>query len=102
MKNKINGRLVDALLITFVILSAFHLIKVVFFSENNYRTIKEYRKSIEYLNQLVEKERKKNAALKEKLEKLHQNRTLYLEVFTRDYLFMNRPDEWIILKRETP
>jgi len=102
MRSKSVNRLIDLLLLLFALLSIFYLVKTLLFSPNGYERVKEYRQSIAYLDQLIEKEKKENLALREKLNRLHQNRTLYLKTFSRDYLFMVPPDEWIILKRKTP
>ena len=91
-------RFVDILLVVFFLLSLFYLVKNLFFGENRYEKVAQYRRSIEGLKGLLAKERERNLRLKEEYLFVTSHGNVSLQLFVRDYLWLVSPDEAVYLR----
>jgi len=93
-------KFVNVILSITLLISLFFLIYNVYFSENNYKLIYKLRDSIHKLDKQIVLEKEKYKELEKLYLQLNYNRNETIENFIRSYLFMVKPDEAIILKKE--
>jgi len=93
-------RFVNIVLFIALLVSLFYLTYNVLISSNNYRLINHLKTSIRNLDDRIALEKEKNERMKNIYLRLYYNRNATMENFIRSYLFMVKPDEAIILKKE--
>ncbi len=91
---------VNTSILVFFLFSIFYLVKNVFFGENNYRKVEEYKTSIEKLKELLQREKVKNENLKKELEFLETYKREAIEIFIKDYLWKVEKGESVYLKKD--
>jgi len=89
----------NTLVVLFFLFSLFYLLKNLFFSEDNFQTVKIYRQNIKKLQSLLKKEEEENKKLRKFYEFVKQNENLALGIFARDYLWLIPKDEQVFLEK---
>lgn len=85
----------DLLVFIFFLFSLFYTLKNLFFSQNRYTVIEDYKESIARLKELLQREKEENEKLRQELSfiETHPNETT--EIFIRDYLQMVKKNEGV-------
>jgi cell division protein FtsB len=93
-------KFINIVLFVSLLVSLFYLAYNVLISENNYSFIYKLKTSIRNLDKQIALEREKNEELQRIYLKMNYDKNETIESFIRGYLFMVKPDEAIILKKE--